>query len=186
MKEIEVSVNELVSTRSDTVQYTFINLKKQMRQEDLRKALQPLACMRNEQNNSIGFIINSSGKDSQMIENHPGFRMLIDHEASGNIHFHRWINETCTKRTLFGYELLKSRLTSAAPIIPVKEGGVYVLLITNRPKPFFYVGKAENIERRIEQHRNGTGAYCIAGEPFTRVEPVTKGDLLNAWSVSVV
>ncbi len=185
MKEIEVSVNELVSTRSNDVQYTFINLKKQMRQEDLRKALQSLACMHDEQNNSIGFIINSSGKDSQMIENHPGFKMLIDHEASGNIHFHKWINKTYTKGTLFGYELLKSRLTCADPIIPVK-GGVYVLLIASRPKPFFYVGKAENIERRIEQHRNGTGAYCIAGEPFMRVEPVTKGELLNAWSVSVV
>ena len=60
--------------------------------------------------------------------------------------------------------------------------GIYVLRLDNRPRPFFYVGKAENIEKRIMQHQNGTGAYCITGEPFTRVDPVTKGSTENLGS----
>lgn len=57
----------------------------------------------------------------------------------------------------------------------IHKAGIYVLRMDNRPKPFFYVGKAEDIGRRIQQHSDGAGAYCITGEPFTRVEPVTKG-----------
>jgi hypothetical protein len=59
----------------------------------------------------------------------------------------------------------------------ITNAGVYVLRITSRPKPFFYVGKAENIERRIQQHVDGVGAYCIAGEPFTREKLITDGIL---------
>jgi hypothetical protein len=63
----------------------------------------------------------------------------------------------------------------ASTHMPTKKKGIYVLRIDNRPKPFFYVGKANDIERRIQQHSDGTGAYCITGEPFTRIDPITKG-----------
>ena len=45
------------------------------------------------------------------------------------------------------------------------------------------MGKSNNINQRIQQHTDGTGAYCIAGEPFTRVEPVTNGSIndLESW-----
>jgi len=61
--------------------------------------------------------------------------------------------------------------------------GIYVLRMNNSPKPFFYVGKADNIERRIKQHMDGEGAYCITGEPFTRVKPLTRGttDDMESW-----
>jgi hypothetical protein len=66
---------------------------------------------------------------------------------------------------------------SNSALFHTKVSGIYVLSVENRPKPFFYVGKAEDIGRRIQQHLDGTGAACITGEPFTRVEPVTKGSL---------
>jgi predicted GIY-YIG superfamily endonuclease len=61
--------------------------------------------------------------------------------------------------------------------------GIYVLRIENRPKPFFYVGKADDIERRIKQHTDGGGAYCITGEQFTRVDPLTNGSVydMESW-----
>jgi predicted GIY-YIG superfamily endonuclease len=77
--------------------------------------------------------------------------------------------------------------SGSAPMIEQSHSftsGIYVLGVDNRPKPFFYVGKANDIGLRIQQHSDGTGAYCIAGEPFTRVDPVTKGNLLElVWSI---
>ena len=60
-----------------------------------------------------------------------------------------------------------------------KNQGIYVLrLDNNKPNPCFYVGKATNIAQRIQQHEAGTGAFCISGEPFTRVESLTRGERL--------
>ena len=74
---------------------------------------------------------------------------------------------------------------SSSLTIPTTNKGVYVLRVddSTRARPFFYVGKADNIERRIKQHADGDGAYCIAGEQFTRVEPLTKGsvDDMESW-----
>lgn len=69
----------------------------------------------------------------------------------------------------------------------IEEKGIYVLRLDNgnknRPIPLCYVGKSNNIKRRIAQHRNGAGAACIAGEPFTRVAPITEGstDDMESW-----
>ncbi len=71
----------------------------------------------------------------------------------------------------------------ANPKLHAAIAGVYVLRMDNKPTAFFYVGKATNIEHRIQQHANGTGAFCITGEPFTRVDSVTKGstDDMESW-----
>jgi len=71
----------------------------------------------------------------------------------------------------------------ALSYVPAKSSGIYVLYLDTRTNPFFYVGKANDIERRIQQHETGSGAYCITGEPFTRVEPVTKGSMddIESW-----
>jgi hypothetical protein len=57
--------------------------------------------------------------------------------------------------------------------------GIYVLRMDSSEKPFFYVGKSDDISRRILQHMSGGGAVCITGEPFTRVKPMTKGISLH-------
>ena len=87
-----------------------------------------------------------------------------------------------------GLPLVKngSNPLAATPTVlmaPMKQAGIYVLRLDNTPRPFFYVGKATNITVRIQQHQNGTGAYCISGEPFTRVDPVTTGstDDMESW-----
>ena len=61
--------------------------------------------------------------------------------------------------------------------------GIYVLRLDNKPTPFFYVGKSSNIAERIQQHKDGRGAYCVTGEPFTQVPPVTHGsvDNMDSW-----
>ena len=56
-----------------------------------------------------------------------------------------------------------------------KKTGIYVLQVDSHRKPFFYVGKAHDIVHRIKQHVDGEGAYCITGEPFTQIDPITKG-----------
>jgi hypothetical protein len=65
----------------------------------------------------------------------------------------------------------------------IKNSGIYVLRLDNKPTPSFYVGKAIDIVHRIQQHTDGEGAYCITGEPFTRIEPLTKGsvDDMESW-----
>ncbi len=177
MKQIDIPVSEIVSTQyqAKNVQYTYIHSQRQIRQEELSMALQSLASENGLQGGNmhgICFTIISSVRSSLLIENHPGFRMLVDHEESGNVNFHKWADETYIRKAAFGFKKLKSKLRSNDPI---HKGGIYVLCVDNRPRPFFYVGKAEDIVRRIQQHSDGAGAYCITGEPFTRVEPVTKG-----------
>ena len=63
------------------------------------------------------------------------------------------------------------------------EGGVYVL---QRPDGLFYVGKSCNIQERLRQHREGTGAACAKGQ-CRRVPPMTPAcDDLEAWERSEV
>lgn len=63
------------------------------------------------------------------------------------------------------------------------EGGVYVL---ERPDGVFYVGKSGNIQERLRQHREGTGAACAKGK-CRRVPPMTPAcDDLEAWERSEV
>ena len=125
-------------------------------------------------------IFSTDLQTSKLIENHPGFRLLVDHEETKNVNFSRWVNEKFPFNGASGYIRLKSKLK---PKSQMQDAGIYVLRLTNKPTPFFYVGKAINIEHRIAQHASGSGAVCITGEPFERVEPVTKmsADDMESW-----
>jgi hypothetical protein len=58
------------------------------------------------------------------------------------------------------------------------EGGVYVL---QRPDGGFYVGKSCNIQERLRQHADGSGAACAKGA-CRRVPPLTQPcEDLEAW-----
>ena len=184
MDEFNIQVGEIVSTHDESLnqQCTYIHCLLKIREEQLNTALQSLAQTYWPQDNlhySLA-IISSCKKTSTLIEYHPGFRMLMDHETSGNANFHRWTDETLYTNWKYGYNFLKSKVI---PKKTDKNSGIYVLRLDNRPTPFFYVGKATNITTRIQQHTDGTGAVCIAGEPFTRVEPTTKGsvDDMESW-----
>lgn len=70
-----------------------------------------------------------------------------------------------------------------AKAVEALEGGVYVL---QRPDGLFYVGKSGNIQERLRQHREGTGAACAKGQ-CRRVPPLTPAcDDLEAWERSEV
>jgi len=76
------------------------------------------------------------------------------------------------------------KLGDKTPVtLNLQATGVYVLRLDNKPTPFFYVGKSSNIAERIQQHRDGEGAYCVMGEPFTQVPPVTHGSMddMESW-----
>ena len=179
MTSIDMPVNEIVTTRDDVLMHTYIHLQRKTRKEDLERAIKSLSDKGVAWTNIPGHpeIEGTSRVSCEFIEDHPGFRTLVRHQAEGNANFHRWTAEDFVG-TNAGYNKLKKKLLSSRTVAvsgEVNAKGIYVLRVDNRPKPFFYVGKANDIERRIQQHSDGTGAYCITGEPFTRVETVTKG-----------
>jgi predicted GIY-YIG superfamily endonuclease len=181
MENVGLRVDEIVSTKDlpRNVQYTYFHLKSKEREDKIGTAIHKLTSthglkLLNE--SGEGCINSSSIINSEFIETHPGFQLLLAHEISGDSNFQRWSAPSLRKSTkaMNGFNLLKSKL-GIIHNAHIENKGIYVLRADNRTKPFFYVGKAENIERRIQQHADGTGAHCITGEPFTRVEPVTKG-----------
>ena len=178
MASVDIPVDEIVMTRDNNLMYVYVHLLCKTRKEALENAMKTLSDKGVAGANVPGHMVikGTSRVLSEFVEDHPGFRTLVRHQAEGNPNFHRWAAEDFVG-TNAGYNKLKKKLLSSSKAGEVLTKGIYVLRIDNRPKPFFYVGKATNIERRIQQHSDGTGAYCITGEPFTRVEPVTKGTL---------
>lgn len=63
------------------------------------------------------------------------------------------------------------------------EEGVYVL---QKADGTVYVGKSKNVEERLRQHSEGTGALCAKGK-YRRVAPMTEpSEDLEAWERSEV
>jgi hypothetical protein len=186
MEDAGIPVGEIVSTYDNThdVNYTYIMTSIKIREERLEEAMEILDSSYNikgSDNPEHKVIISNSTKLMQNIEDQPGFRMLIAHEACQNVNFHRWANANNNIKGKYGFSRLKHKL--GLGVVTTSASGIYVLRLDNRPTPFFYVGKATNITQRIQQHKDCTGAVCIAGEPFTRVEPVTKGSTSRLFSL---
>jgi hypothetical protein len=57
----------------------------------------------------------------------------------------------------------------------VLQSGVYVLRLEGRAAPRYYVGKSDDIGRRIEQHNDGGGAAFTKNESFSCFHPTTTG-----------
>jgi hypothetical protein len=169
-----ILVDELISTVIPDANKTvsFIHTIKRVNKDTMTVSLGKI--------NITGFecLIYTIQEDDIILENHPFFRILVKHESTRNHSFAAW--HKAEKSTSSGFELLKSKIFRG---LTDTNKGIYVLRVDNRPKQLFYVGKADDIERRIKQHSDGEGAYCITGEPFTRVEPVTKGsvDDMESW-----
>lgn len=123
----------------------------------------------------------------EIVNGIPDADEVIKHKVNQNKIFTNLNNMNHAQAQVgFGNPVLISVSNTQAPASSsniLATSGIYVLRVDSRPKPFFYVGKAENIERRIKQHMDGEGAYCIIGEPFTRVEPLTKGCIsdMESW-----
>jgi len=185
MESIGFEADEIVTSQDSAQIYAYLHLCRKVRGNELESGLQMLT-------STHGLIINSqiNLKESQNqasmflhtgAEINPIMQTLISHERTGNRHFNRWVNPALSSKGSRGYEKLKTKLGLGKNDTINK--GIYVLRLDNTPRPFFYVGKATNIALRIQQHQDGTGAYCITGKPFTRVDPVTKGstDDMESW-----
>ena len=60
---------------------------------------------------------------------------------------------------------------------------MYALQTLSGDAPAFYVGKSGNIEKRLQDHRDGLGTPYLAGSDFVQVPLCTEGspDDLESW-----
>jgi hypothetical protein len=129
MESINLRVDEIVTSCDSALTYTYIHLVRKARREELEGGIRTLASTYGVIGSLIfGYepISSSSLISSDLIEDHPGFKTLVQHEAIGNEHFTRWTAETYSG-TNSGYNLLKSKLlarrTSRTTSVPPGVGG---------------------------------------------------------------
>ena len=124
MASINFSVNEIVTTSDAALTYVYIHLKHKIRGEELARGLLRLASTHGVAGSNIyGYdtVDSSSVESRELIEDHPGFKTLVMHEATGNENFHRWVIDGYSGHNC-GYNLLKTRL-SASRMSQASEGG---------------------------------------------------------------
>ncbi len=61
---------------------------------------------------------------------------------------------------------LRTKSMIKKPRFSTRRSGVYVLRTT---AGMYYVGKSNDIDARIQEHRSGSGASCIGGSSFQEV-----------------
>jgi hypothetical protein len=69
-----------------------------------------------------------------------------------------------------------------AAVSQIRRAGVYVVM--GIPSGIFYVGKSNDIDCRINEHKTGNGALCIASDTsIVQVPPITSGSVsdLESW-----
>ena len=112
MDEIYHSADEIVSTRGIGIQYTLVHLKKKASSVSLANALKTLEPIGVKGSEIFGYntVEGNTPSASEHLENHPGFRTLVDHEIHKNSEFRRWTADGYNPNGLSGYNLLKTRL----------------------------------------------------------------------------
>jgi hypothetical protein len=115
MDEIGHAADEILITRIPGFQYTYFHLKKKARALDLANSLKTL-----EPAGVIGSSIfgqntldGNAPSVSEHLEDHPGFRALVDHEMRKNSEFSRWAADGYNLNGHCGYNLLKTRLLAS-------------------------------------------------------------------------
>lgn len=112
MDSINFRVNEIVLTCDSALTYTYIHLVRKARDEELGAAIDKLSTTHGVLGSNIfGYdTINSNSVETcELIEDHPGFKMLVQHEATSNGNFHRWTAQGYSGINC-GYSLLKNKL----------------------------------------------------------------------------
>lgn len=178
-----ILADEIVATRHSDHLYVYVHLCNKTRQGELEGKLGVLATTHGlKLSNIIGCSsLNTRAFDtSEGAEEYRAFRLIVQCDDKGDLNFRRWTAVDFPDAGR-GYTRLKARISAASGSLA--KSGIYVLRLDARSVPFYYVGKASNIELRIQQHKDGTGASCIAGEQFTCVKPLTEGSVKNmeAW-----
>jgi hypothetical protein len=121
MTSVQISVDEIVTTcdSAGALLYALIHLPRKVTEQDMDKAIKTLAATYGVKGSNIfGYdtIASSSINSAELIEDHPGFRVLVHHETTKNEDFHRWTSPEFSSVNC-GYNLLKARLL--AKRIPV-------------------------------------------------------------------
>lgn len=111
---VQIEVDEIVTTRdaAGALVYTFIHLPRRVPELDLDRGLKTLAVTYGVKGSNIfGYDTISSGSigASDSIEHHPGFRILVQHEAQGVESFSHWRAAGFTGSGR-GYVKLKNKL----------------------------------------------------------------------------
>jgi hypothetical protein len=124
MESINFSVDEIVTSRDTALTYVYIHLQRKVRTEELENAIMTLAITHGVTGSNIfGYdtVNGNSVGSSDFIEDHPGFKTLVQHEVDGNDNFHRWTVEDYPRKR-GGYSLLKNRLLGKRVSAPTSSG----------------------------------------------------------------
>jgi hypothetical protein len=170
-----MAIDECYSLVHEGLHCCLIHLIKKKRGPAVRRFIE-FVCMKDKEAVRMvrGFPSPNShgGETRDELFSDPLFKLMIQHMVEKRDGFTSWVLKKKGTGILATY--LKRESVDGGSVSG--EGcGIYVLRVDNNPKPFFYVGKSEDITRRIQQHLNGEGAVCITGEQFTRVKPMTTG-----------
>ena len=127
LSSVKIVVDEIVTTFDSVgaLQYAFIHAPHKVMEQDLSKALQALESSdRVKGSNIYGYspISSSSTSSSELVEDHPGFRILVQHEERGNAQFNRWADVDNLSANC-GYYRLKSKLLLSRQNESGGEGG---------------------------------------------------------------
>jgi len=114
LSSVQIPVDEIVTTRDSTgaLSYAFIHLLRRVTEQELDRAVKTLETSHGvKESNIFGYdaIASSSLNLSELIEDHPGFQILLQHEMNKNRDFCRWTADGFSGINC-GYNLLKTRL----------------------------------------------------------------------------
>ena len=127
LSSVKIVVDEIVTTFDSVgaLQYAFIHAPRKVMEQDLSMALEALESSdRVKGSNIYGYspISSSSTSSSELVEDHPGFRILVQHEERGNAQFNRWADVDNLSANC-GYYRLKNKLLLSRPNASGGEGG---------------------------------------------------------------
>ena len=124
MASVGMHVDEIVTTRDNALMHVYIHLLRKTRKDALEKAIKELSENGMEGTNIFGYneIEGTSHVLSELIEDHPGFRILVRHQAEGNPNFNRWTAPGYGTNS--GFNKLKNKLLSRHKSGPAADGGV--------------------------------------------------------------
>ncbi len=127
MNSVQIPVDEIVTTRDSTgaLSYAFIHLQRRVTEQELDKAIKNLETTYGvKESNIFGYdaIASTSLNSFELIEDHPGFQILVQHEANGNPNFHRWTADGYSGINS-GYNLLRNKLLAKRASASGSSGG---------------------------------------------------------------
>jgi hypothetical protein len=125
MESVGLGVDEIVTTRHSALLYAYIHLQRKVRGSELESGMKILETTHGLKSSYIygcSSISSNTPSVSENMEEHPAFRMLVDHELKGNGNFHRWTADGYSD-THSGYNKLKSKLLSKRTFQQAAGGG---------------------------------------------------------------